>query len=335
MKYSELHTKLSNCIQADIPAIMWGPPGVGKSALAAQLASETGRTLYDLRLTSMEPPDLTGLPQFDGRGGCTFTRPDFLPPESDENALLFLDELMAARRDMQPIAYQIIYDRRVGTHKLPKGCRVLAASNRATDHAISERVSTALASRLAHFEIEADAQLTAKYLLERGYDPRVAAFLNWRPSLIHTWKPDTKETAFGCPRTWEMVAKMLPFDDTMDTHAGIVGSGQAAQLMAFLRLGSKLISPQEAIAHPSRVPVYTEPDQAYAMVCAVGSIANASNANRVFDYLLRYKSAEYVVLGADIAFAMCPAESRTAFTASDGWKRYAADLRVQQAMGMK
>jgi AAA domain (dynein-related subfamily) len=334
MKYSEIRKKIMACIEVDVPVMIWGAPGCGKSSLMADVAHATHRNLYDIRMTSLEPPDLSGLARFGDGNTCTYTRPDILPPLSDTKAIIFLDEMMSARREMQPIAYQIAYDRRVGSHALPAGVRIAAASNRVQDHAISERMSSALRSRFAHYTLEPDAIEVSREFLRRKYDPRMAAFLCWRPSIISTFTPDSTEMAFACPRTWEKSAKMLSIGvEDHEQHAGIVGAGQAAQLMAFLRIGSELPAPQQAINNPGKTPVMTEPDQAYAMVCAVGSAVTPQNSDNAMTYLLRYTSAEYIVLGADVAVSMQddPAE----LMRSPGWKKYCADPRILSALGLR
>ena len=49
--------------------MLHGRPGIGKSDIVAQLAQETGAQLFDLRLTTIEPQDLRGLPFYDRTSG--------------------------------------------------------------------------------------------------------------------------------------------------------------------------------------------------------------------------------------------------------------------------
>ncbi|MEL6518748.1 MAG: AAA family ATPase, partial [Pseudomonadota bacterium] len=51
--------------------MLHGRPGVGKSEIVAQLAGEIGAQLFDLRLTTIEPQDLRGLPYYDHASGKT------------------------------------------------------------------------------------------------------------------------------------------------------------------------------------------------------------------------------------------------------------------------
>jgi len=49
------------------PVMLWGPPGVGKSQLVAQVAGKHGVPVIDIRLAQMEPTDLRGIPFRDGK----------------------------------------------------------------------------------------------------------------------------------------------------------------------------------------------------------------------------------------------------------------------------
>jgi len=44
------------------PVMLWGPPGVGKSQIVAQIAQEKETHLIDIRLSQLEPSDLRGIP---------------------------------------------------------------------------------------------------------------------------------------------------------------------------------------------------------------------------------------------------------------------------------
>ena len=44
------------------PVMLWGPPGVGKSQIVAQVAEHHGVGIVDVRLSQMEPSDLRGIP---------------------------------------------------------------------------------------------------------------------------------------------------------------------------------------------------------------------------------------------------------------------------------
>ena len=49
------------------PVMLWGPPGVGKSQIVAQVAENHGAVIVDIRLSQMEPSDLRGIPFKNGQ----------------------------------------------------------------------------------------------------------------------------------------------------------------------------------------------------------------------------------------------------------------------------
>ena len=67
MRPAQLLTVLEREFQAasndqHTPVMLWGPPGVGKSQMVAQVAGRHGMPVIDIRLSQMEPSDLRGIP---------------------------------------------------------------------------------------------------------------------------------------------------------------------------------------------------------------------------------------------------------------------------------
>ena len=79
------------------PVMLWGPPGVGKSQMVAQIAERHGAPLIDIRLSQMEPSDLRGIP-FRSGDEVVWAVPAMLPSvkRHGEEGILFLDEITSA-----------------------------------------------------------------------------------------------------------------------------------------------------------------------------------------------------------------------------------------------
>ena len=128
MRPSHVCEALHHLVRIRQPVFLWGPPGVGKSRLVADVARRQGRKLYDLRAVLLDPVDLRGLPRISDEGITSWCVPEFLPhPQDTEEGILFLDELNAAPPLVQAACYQLILDRRVGQYRLPDGWAVVAA----------------------------------------------------------------------------------------------------------------------------------------------------------------------------------------------------------------
>ncbi|MFP4449450.1 MAG: AAA family ATPase, partial [Rhodosalinus sp.] len=83
--------------------MLHGRPGVGKTQIVQELAEKIGARLFDLRLTTIEPQDLRGLPYYDHDTRRTvWYRPEDLPDDPDRPAVLFLDEITSASPMLRP-----------------------------------------------------------------------------------------------------------------------------------------------------------------------------------------------------------------------------------------
>jgi hypothetical protein len=207
--------------------MLHGRPGVGKTEVVQTLATRIGAELYDLRLTTIEPQDLRGLPYFDhARAKTVWYAP----------AILFLDELTSASPALQPTVYGLLQERRVGRHLLPANVLIVAAGNQVEDGAIAYDMGTALSDRLVHMIVQASADDWLKhYALPAGIHPSVAAFIRTRPDLLETTEDALRRgQMIACtPRSWTRVSKIM--DAVPDRAlrqvmiAGTVGSAPAAE----------------------------------------------------------------------------------------------------------
>ena len=216
--------------------MLHGRPGIGKTEVVQQLARETGSRLHDLRLTTIDPADLRGLPFYDHEARRTVWYPPEDLPAPGTPAILFLDELTAASPLLQPTVYGLLQERRIGGYVLPADTFVVAAGNGVEDGAIAFEMGTALSDRLIHLAVRAEAaDWLAGYAVPRGLHPAVAAFVRTRPDLLDTTEEALRrgETIACTPRAWARVSAILhavPDRALRDVMiAGTLGEGPAAE----------------------------------------------------------------------------------------------------------
>lgn len=217
--------------------MLHGRPGVGKTEMVHTLAREIGAELFDLRLTTIEPQDLRGLPFYDHEAGRTvWYRPEDLPDDPTRPAILFLDELTAAAPTLQPTVYGLLQERRVGRHRLPDSVFIVAAGNAVEDGAIAYEMGTALSDRLIHMIVQADpADWLRNYAPAAQVHPTVAAFLRSRPDLLETTEDAWRRGhAVACtPRSWARVSQIMRSVPDRAIRAvmiaGTVGEAPAAE----------------------------------------------------------------------------------------------------------
>lgn len=222
------------------PVFIWGPPGIGKSALVAQFADSVGLPCVSLLGSQLAPEDLMGVPQI--QDGIT----RFCPPAMiarSQPYCLFLDELNACSQDVQKAFYSLILDRRVGEYELPAGSIVIGAGNRAQDSAIVRPMSSALMNRMVHVHMKVSAAQWLRWAQGAALHPLVVEYLSQRPD--HLWSPPPKhEEPFSTPRAWHMLSDALhAFGDAPPSAlmleaiaSGCLTPQHAAQFKAFAKL---------------------------------------------------------------------------------------------------
>ena len=292
LRPSELAETLALLVEARQPTILWGAPGCAKSALAQQVADEASRQYLDVRALLLDPVDLRGIPWRDDAGRTRWAPPAFLPPAGDPGRwLVNLEELPSAVPMVQAALYQLVLDRKVGEYELPEGASLIACGNRETDRGVVHRMPTPLASRFVHLEIRVDAEDWLAWGAANGIAPEVLFYIQMRPDLLHSFDPQSKEKAFCCPRTWEMVSNIVNQRSNLDPTVeralfrGTVGEAAAVEFSAFLKVWRELPHPKAVLDDPENAIV---PDNASALIALCGSL---------------YRMADDITLEAIVTYA--------------------------------
>jgi MoxR-like ATPase len=294
MKPSQLVDYLGALVRNDlkISTMIWGPPGIGKSSIVAQIAATAGIACIDVRLSQLAPTDLRGLPVPEA-GVSRWYPPEFLP--RDGAGILFLDELNMAPPAIQGMAQQLILDRKVGSYHVPDGWFIWAAGNRKEDRAAVFDMPAPLANRFLHLEVEPDFDSFKAYALERRLHEQIVAFLSFRTALLH--QLDIHRPAWPSPRSWEMASRL--HSAGLDI-APVVGPAAAAEFRAFVEVYAGL-GDLEAILRGDGAHVLfpSEPSQRYALTVGLGMRArDAAQAHSAFRWLCERASGEWAQLFA-------------------------------------
>lgn len=285
MNYSGLKRAIKIAVKALRPVFIWGGPGTGKSSVVYQVARELGYKFKDTRAVHYDPVDFRGIPKVVGEVTKWFP-PDFLPalgaPGSKDGnkGIWFLDELNAAPQAVQAALYQLILDRKVGDYELPEGWVIVAAGNRDTDRAITNRMASPLCNRFAgHYELEVDAAEWKTWALESDIVPELVAFFAWRPQLLYGFDPQRTDKAFTTPRTVEFLSDMIKagLDPEKDYEmmASCIGQGTATELTGFYRIFKSLPDLDEVLSKPDTAKLPRE--NIGAMYALVGALARRAS----------------------------------------------------------
>jgi hypothetical protein len=285
------------------PLMIWGPPGVGKSEVIYQVCAEEDIGFVDVRLAQREPVDIRGLPVPRDDGVHWLVSAEW-PREG--KGIIFFDELTASDRSLQVAAYEFILDRRLGDlYRVPDGWYLCAAGNRLEDRAVTLSMSSALANRFCHLEVEVDLEDWTRWAVSRGVHPTVVGFIRFQPQLLFSMQGNLQQ-GWPSPRTWERVgleleqaeAVNLPEAELRVIVQGLVGPAAATEFFAYRSMANEL--PQVAAMLRGDVPlsIPARPDQRYALCTA--AVHHVRRDPALLDGLLRLT----LELSSDFA-AMC------------------------------
>ncbi|NKI35137.1 hypothetical protein HFP89_08155 [Wenzhouxiangella sp. XN79A] len=255
------------------PLMLWGPPGIGKSSLVADACRKKGIELIDIRLAQRDPVDLRGLPV------PKEDRVDWLlssdwPRDPDSRGIILFDELTAVDRSLQVAVYELILDRRLGDlYQVPDGWLMVAAGNRGEDRAVSTMMSSALANRFCHVEVEPDLEDWLRWAGGAEIHPDVTGFLRFSPENFHDMDVDL-ERGWPSARSWERVSRLVERGAIDEASlelmiCGLVGVGAGRAFMAFRDWASKLPDIQQLLMNPDEFDLPKRADQRFALCSAM------------------------------------------------------------------
>ena len=187
------------------PIFIWGPPGIGKTALVEHFAQHLKLPCVSLLGSQINASDLLGIPQITD-GTYRYCPPRYIA--RDEPYCLFLDELNACSHDVQKALYSLVHEKRIGEYVLPPGSVIIGAGNRLDDGALALPMSSALLNRMIHVHLVASAQDWLEWAEKEKLHMLVLQSIRRNPS--HLWTSIiTNDTPFSTPRAWHLLSDAL------------------------------------------------------------------------------------------------------------------------------
>lgn len=238
-------TPLESLIAADVPALLWGRPGIGKTATISAMASARGAHLEVLIGSVVDPVDV---------GGYLIPTPTGVrceaPPwaqrmraalDKGREAWLFLDELSCAPPAVLSALLRVVMDRAVAEIDL-KGCRILAAANPSDTAEAEGQIGPALANRFGHLEWAFDLDRWITGTLTGWGKPykdkalaasaaTVADYLRRHPTAVQS---DPGDRGWASPRSWtHLIRARAHGGDDPVMIAALVGQASASAFLTW------------------------------------------------------------------------------------------------------
>lgn len=295
--------ELAIVVQAGIPAIFEGMPGIGKTHTVYQLGRLLDLPVEVVILSIRDPTDLLGMP-YRTNSGVAMDPPDWAIRLAEAGkGIVFFDELSTAPFRMQVAALRIIQEGYVGSLKLPEKVARVAAANPPEVAGASFRLTPPMANRLVHIDVQTPTVMTWTRRFVEGFPDEqaeipilpenwreklpeakglVASFLTARPELLFRYPESEEERskAWPSPRTWDMAATLIAAcraanlngDLLASLLTGAVGLGAATEFLTWLD-NLDLPDPEEVLQSPETFKFPERDDHVYAILFSVASCA--------------------------------------------------------------
>jgi hypothetical protein len=289
-----------------------GPPGIGKSDVGRQVhrrwcEQDSAEPWYFDRgkkpqsgqigwlLTIWSQHDITDL-KFPAVMGdrMVFHYSTELPLVGNEDrfparGLWNMGEVTNVEPYMQKALMQLLLERRLGTRPVLPGWKVLADGNRAADRSYTVPMAPPLANRVLWLNVTTNVEDWVQWALNNEIDPRIIAFIRFRPQLLHKFDPKTYnagEMAFPSPRQWACSNDLLDLKDEIRVPlmAGMVGQAAGLEYEGFVRVWGNLPD-LDRIEREGKGKIPKDQATLLAVVSALVTRSREENLKHIFEYV--------------------------------------------------
>lgn len=210
-------------IEKQRPIFMIGPPGVGKTAIMEQIASELGVGLVSYSMTHHTRQSALGLPYITTRrfGGAERRVSEYTMSEiiasvyslMEESGLregiLFLDEVNCISETLAPCMLQFLQYKVFGQHRLPDGWIVVTAGNPPEYNKSVRDFDIVTWDRLKRIDVEPDYGVWKSYAQRKGVHPAVLTYLEARRRDFYKVESTVDGKRFVTARGWDDLSEMM------------------------------------------------------------------------------------------------------------------------------
>lgn len=304
-----------------IPAMIWGPPGSGKTkALIAGFALD-GIPMIPVLAGQSEPTDLLGIPFNHEDKYAKYVVPYWaywaseaavddpeVPDMYKGPMALFFDDIVTAHEQTQAAFYKLVDEKHAGEHKIRENVRMIGAGNRVDDASAVTDMPKALCNRFYHAYVEPDEEVWLDWATQKGHiHPHIVFYLRQKPGSLTTFddfKDKSDIHAFATPRTWEMLSKALfaldqqglrgnnydgDVDHDFNVVQGCIGT-LASEFTATVRNGYNVVPIEEILKNPktAEVPDLDYVDRLHATVSNIEFWFSKEENLMKFEPLMEY-----------------------------------------------
>ena len=205
------------------PMFLMGPPGVGKTAIMAQIASELNVALLSYSMTHHTRQSALGLPFIVQKtygereySVSEYTMSEIIASVYDlmeetgkREGILFLDEMNCVSETLLPVMLQFLQYKVFGRHRVPEGWIIVAAGNPPEYNDSVRDFDMAIWDRVRRIDVEPDFSVWRKYAADTGTHPAVLSYLDGHRENLYSIRSTVDGKQFVTMRGWSDLSDVM------------------------------------------------------------------------------------------------------------------------------
>ena len=205
------------------PIFLLGAPGIGKTAIMEQVASELSIALVSYSMTHHTRQSALGLPyimekEYEGEKFqvSEYTMSEIIASVYEtmegsgiKEGILFLDEINCVSETLAPSMLQFLQYKIFGRHQVPEGWVIVTAGNPPEYNKSVREFDVVTMDRLKILEVEADYAAWREYARERGIHTAILNYLDMKKEDFYQVETTVKGRSYITARGWEDLSEML------------------------------------------------------------------------------------------------------------------------------
>ena len=210
-------------VEKQRPVFLYGPPGIGKTAVMEQIAEEMEIGLVSYSMTHHTRQSAIGLPfitkkVFDGKeyDVSEYTMSEilasvyeYIEKSGKKEGILFLDEINCVSETLSPSMLRFLQYKTFGSHAVPDGWVVVTAGNPPEFNKSVREYDIATLDRIKKIDVEANYDVWREYAVNKNVHPAIIAYLDVKKSDFYIIENTPKGKNFVTARGWEDLSRMM------------------------------------------------------------------------------------------------------------------------------
>ncbi len=205
------------------PVFLMGPPGIGKTAIMEQIASELGIGLLSYSMTHHTRQSALGLPlikhvKYQGEefDVSEYTMSEIISSVYEmmetsgvQNGILFLDEINCVSETLTPIMLQFLQYKVFGKHSVPEGWVVVTAGNPPEYNRSVREFDIATWDRLKRVDVDPDFDAWKEFAYVTQIHTAVLTYLEIKKNHFYRVETTVDGKSFVTARGWDDLSQMI------------------------------------------------------------------------------------------------------------------------------